>query len=399
MKKFRVTCISILASLLLVIMVLVGLLIYEVMFAPERLLQIELSANGANSDGVRVEISSSKEWINNEGTSERTVGAQYDGVVRNTSTGVLDSWQLQIYLPQEGTLDSSWNGEFKSEEGYILYKPDANTQTIPIGGETTFGFIMISKELQDFDHFVFKGHYQTSFTENPLFRLACFLGIIWVCVLIGSTVIFSYIHRYEKRQKNDALIISQTMKAFVDIVDSKDSYTKGHSTRVAAYSQELARRMEQNSDDIEKIGYIALLHDCGKLGIPDSVLSKPSRLEADERRKIEEHTRLGGEMLKNFTAIEQIKDGALYHHERYDGSGYPEGLKGEQIPLCARIIAVADAYDAMNSHRCYRPKLAKEKILEELREYSGSQFEPKIAKYMIDMITDGTSEELAKLFE
>lgn len=399
MKRFRITCISILSALMFFIVILVGILLYDVLFAPERLLQIEIIEDSGDTESVKVSVSSSKEWVNNAGTLEKTVGAQYDGVVKNNSTGVIDNWQLQIYLPKEGMIDSSWNGEFVLEEDYILYKPDENTQTIQPGAETTFGFIMISQDLQDFEHFAFKGHYQTSFTDNPLFRIICILGFVWIAVLIGSLIISAYIHRYEKRRKNDALIISQTMKAFVDIVDSKDSYTKGHSTRVSAYSQELARRMMQSTDFIEKIGYIALLHDCGKLGIPDSVLTKPSRLEKEERKKIEEHTILGSEMLKNFTSIERIKEGALYHHERYDGTGYPEGLKGESIPLCARIIAVADAYDAMNSHRCYRSKLEQCKIIEEFKEFGGSQFDPNIAKIMIEMILDGTCETLAKCLE
>ena len=195
--------------------------------------------------------------------------------------------------------------------------------------------------------------------------------------------------KYLKRQKRDAQIIIQSMNTFVNMIDAKDTYTQGHSARVAIYSREIARRMKFSEDEINTLYYIALMHDCGKIGIPDAVLKKPEKLTDSEWSLVKSHTQLGSKVLENFTAIDGIRDGALYHHEGYDGTGYPEGLKGEDIPLYARIICVADSYDAMNSNRCYRGHLEQDSILEELNANAGTQFDPTIVKHMIAMISDG----------
>ena len=132
-----------------------------------------------------------------------------------------------------------------------------------------------------------------------------------------------------------------------------------------------------------------LLHDAGKISIPDAVLNKPGKLSDEERKQIQDHTVAGGKMLKQLTALRGIRETALYHHERYDGKGYPEGLKREAIPLYARIVGVADSYDAMSSNRVYRRHLNKDEIIEEIQKGSGSQFDPEIVVYMVDMINDG----------
>lgn len=178
------------------------------------------------------------------------------------------------------------------------------------------------------------------------------------------------------------------MNTFAGFIDAKDSYTQGHSKRVAIYSGEIARRMKLSPEEINTLYYIALMHDCGKIGIPDAILNKPDALTVAERNMIQSHTLLGGNVLKNFTAIPGIRDGALYHHERFDGQGYPSGLKGLQIPLYARIICIADSYDAMSSRRCYRKPFCKDRAIEELTANSGKQFDPDLVKYMIDMIND-----------
>lgn len=141
-----------------------------------------------------------------------------------------------------------------------------------------------------------------------------------------------------------------------------------------------------SEDEIENIYNIALLHDIGKIGIPDGILNKPGKLSEEEFATIKKHPLIGYNILKNFTAIENIAEGARDHHERYDGNGYNGGLKGENIPLPARIICVADSYDAMSSARIYRPALTKNKILSELTEGKGTQFDPAIADIMIDII-------------
>lgn len=134
-----------------------------------------------------------------------------------------------------------------------------------------------------------------------------------------------------------------------------------------------------------------MLHDIGKIGVPDSILNKKGALTAEERRIVESHVTIGGEILASFTAIPHIRDGTRYHHERYDGQGYSCGLCKEDIPLFARIICVADCFDAMSSERCYRPKMQLDAIVRELQEGSGSQFDPTIVPHMLRMIEEQTA--------
>ena len=149
--------------------------------------------------------------------------------------------------------------------------------------------------------------------------------------------------------------------------------------------------MGMSEDEQEKIYYIALLHDIGKIGIPDAILNKPSRLTEEEFAVIKTHPLIGGEILKDFTALEGSSDGASYHHERYDGKGYGKQLVGDEIPLVARIIGVADAYDAMSSDRCYRNALDSKTVIEELKSGAGTQFDPQIVPFMLNMISDKTA--------
>jgi putative nucleotidyltransferase with HDIG domain len=193
---------------------------------------------------------------------------------------------------------------------------------------------------------------------------------------------------HERQQELQAILV-QSLQVFARVIDAKDPYTNGHSIRVAQYARELSRRMGLPEEEQERIYYIALLHDIGKIGIPDSILNKQGPLNAEERAVIQTHPAVGGQVLKNFTALPDIDDGARFHHERYDGKGYCDGLAGEDIPLVARIIGVADSYDAMSSDRCYRPALSREKIVEELTTCSGTQFDPEIVPYMLAMIEDG----------
>jgi HD-GYP domain-containing protein (c-di-GMP phosphodiesterase class II) len=194
---------------------------------------------------------------------------------------------------------------------------------------------------------------------------------------------------YQEKQKNDVKLILQSMNTFISFIDAKDPYTRGHSRRVAMYAAEIAKRMNLSEDEIQNIYYAGLLHDAGKISVPDAVLNKPGTLTEDERAQIQNHTIAGGKMLKQMSSLKGIRETALYHHERFDGTGYPEGLKGETIPLYARIVGVADSYDAMSSNRVYRRHLNKDDIIEEIQKGSGTQFDPDIVKYMVDMINDG----------
>ncbi len=198
------------------------------------------------------------------------------------------------------------------------------------------------------------------------------------------------IRQLEAQKRGYQSIVNQSLETFAHAIDAKDRDTNGHSIRVAVYSREIARRMGLTEEEQEQIYYMGMLHDIGKIGIPDSILKKPGKLTEEEMEVIRSHPAIGGEILKDFTAVGGISAGARYHHERFDGTGYNEGLKGREIPLFARIICVADCYDTMSSRRVYKEHRDEEYILNEFKECSGKQFDPDIVPYMIDMIKDGT---------
>ena len=227
---------------------------------------------------------------------------------------------------------------------------------------------------------------------------------IQVAVLVTSilaaylaTVLYNEIHvkniefTKELYSKNDEIskMTMQTITTIANTIDAKDEYTRGHSRRVSEYAAAIAAQMNLSEKEVNDIKAIGLLHDIGKIGIPDAVLNKPSRLTNEEYQLMKNHTVIGAEILKDINIIENLDVGTKYHHERYDGRGYPDGLKGEEIPLIARIIAVADAYDAMTSNRVYRKRLEKEVVLDELRNGRGTQWDTECVNALLSLIARG----------
>ena len=191
-------------------------------------------------------------------------------------------------------------------------------------------------------------------------------------------------------------LVRQTTLALVEAIDAKDSYTNGHSRRVADFSVAIAEKAGKSREECEKIHLIALLHDVGKIGIPDAIINKEGKLTDEEYAIIKTHPKVGREILSKISASPELAIGASFHHERYDGKGYPFGLKGEEIPEMARIIAIADTYDAMASKRSYRDVLPKEKIKSEIEKGIGTQFDPQFAKIMLELINSGEIHRLEK---
>lgn len=198
-------------------------------------------------------------------------------------------------------------------------------------------------------------------------------------------------------QQNEQIesLSMQTISIIVNTLDAKDSYSEGHSRRVAEYSTKIAERLGFSKEEVHNIRIVALLHDIGKIGVPDSVLKKPGKLTDEEFALMKQHTIVGSDILKDIDMIPGVDIGTRYHHERYDGRGYPEGLKGEEIPYIARIIAVADSFDAMTSNRVYRKHLTYEQVLSELKKGEGTQFDPEIAKVMEQLILDGAVRDMS----
>lgn len=210
--------------------------------------------------------------------------------------------------------------------------------------------------------------------------------ILLLCGLIVFFIIRLKNQKHIKKQREYRTIILQSLTAIANAIDAKDSYTSGHSARVAAYSAEIARHMGKDNDFIENLYFIGLLHDVGKIGISDGIINKPDKLTDEEYEIMKKHTYRGWDILKDMTAIRNLTAGAAQHHEHWDGKGYFQGISGEKISLEARIIAAADTYDAMSSNRSYRKALPKRVILEEFERCKGKQFDPQIADIVIDMV-------------
>jgi energy-coupling factor transport system substrate-specific component len=243
-------------------------------------------------------------------------------------------------------------------------------------GETAYRFVK-AKEI--YDNYWFK-----------IYMLAVLaLFISWLTWFIVRTQIQRTLN-FQKKElafaRKQVEMGNQTILAIAKTVDAKDERTSLHSHRVAEYSVMIARKLGKSDEECEVLRKTALLHDIGKIGIPDSVLNKPAKLTDEEYKIMQSHVVKGAEILKDFTIIDHVWEGALYHHERYDGTGYASGLKGEQIPLNARIIGIADAFDAMTANRVYRKKLQFEVVLEELKKGRGTQFDPQLVDIMLELI-------------
>ena len=190
----------------------------------------------------------------------------------------------------------------------------------------------------------------------------------------------------KKSQQSSRRLFEQTATALVNAIDAKDKYTHGHSSRVAEYSRKIAEALGKSEDECREIYYAALLHDVGKIGIPKEIINKEGKLTKEEYEVIKQHPVVGKQILSSISEYPYLSIGANHHHERYDGKGYPDKLKGEDIPEIARIVAVADAYDAMTSKRSYRDPIPQQKVREEFVKGAGAQFDPEFSKIMLHLI-------------
>lgn len=202
----------------------------------------------------------------------------------------------------------------------------------------------------------------------------------------------------EERRNQVEKLSDEVMRTLANTIDAKDPYTNGHSLRVAKYSKEIAKRAGFNKAKQKEIYQMALLHDIGKIGVPDDIINKDTRLTDEEYAAIRRHPAIGSDILKTIEEIPDIMIGARWHHERFDGRGYPDGLVGEEIPECARIIGVADAYDAMTSKRSYRNILAQEVVRGEIEKGKGTQFDPFFAEIMMQMIDEDIKYTMREKF-
>ena len=215
-----------------------------------------------------------------------------------------------------------------------------------------------------------------------------FMNVIYTIHIIRDIIKHQQQEELDKRKKNIEEMSLQLMQMLSTTIEAKDEYTKGHSHRVAEYSVLIARELGWNEKELSNLKNAAHLHDIGKIAIPDTILNKPSKLSEEEFSIIKEHTIIGANILKNISLIDHVQEIVRNHHERYDGNGYPDGLKGKEIPLHARIVTVADSYDAMSSQRIYRNQLPPEKIIQELENNKGTQFDPEITDIFLKLLRE-----------
>ncbi len=213
-----------------------------------------------------------------------------------------------------------------------------------------------------------------------------------VAMAIRNAELFEDLKREADRNRN---LFIQTTIALGSAIEAKDAYTHGHTERVTKYALAVARQMEANGTAefppkfFENLYIAGLLHDIGKIGVPESILCKQDKLTPQEYEIMKTHTTRGAEILSPLTGFEECINGVKYHHERYDGAGYPDGLKGESIPMIAAIIAVADTFDAITTDRSYRKGLSKEIALAEIQKYSGKQFNPRPVRAIVELYHKG----------
>ncbi len=225
-----------------------------------------------------------------------------------------------------------------------------------------------------------------AFYESTWFIVVMAIVIAAIVVLIVAIYYRRRMRKFEKKQEEDRKMIGQLSKTFAKCIDIKDTYTNGHSFRVAKYTKLLAEKMGYSDVKVEEFYNIALLHDIGKIGIPDKILNKPEGLDDEEYEIMKSHAQKGYEILSDFSEIDpELAYGAGYHHERYDGKGYPRGISGDEIPEVAQIIAVADMFDAMYSTRPYRKKMPLETVVGEIEKCAGSQLNPKVVEVFMEL--------------
>ncbi len=306
---------------------------------------------------------------------------------------------LREFVPADHTLDTiTVDGEnliVMDPGDYLVYLPSTTTNAMemPINPleATTPGIIMyiaIGDNIED-STLELTYSFNRLLTSEPLFWASLGLFALWIIAAVIVIITSAQIKKYNERHERDNVIINESIETFTGFIDAKDPYTNGHSKRVAQYTKLIAQEFGYEGEELDRIYYVALLHDCGKIGVPDNILSKPGKLTTEEFEIIKSHTVRGNEILSSFHSLENAGEGACYHHERYDGKGYPEGKAGEEIPFIARMICVADSYDAMNTNRVYRNKLSKEHIINELEVNKGLQFDPKVADVMLRLLREG----------
>lgn len=344
-------------------------------------------------------ISLSKMLYDNE--SVISLDISLETLQRLTERINLNGHGYGFIIDRDGFVVAHSNSAEKGKEyGEDAEKKELIGRVVASGG-TSFDMEIAGEKITVFSDKILNDWYVVMVVDNKglyadLSRIMV-QSVIMCLLVLGVIVVFCIVEmkrtdrymvklqesRWELEQLNDNI-----MQILAKTIDAKDKYTRGHSVRVANYSREIARRMGKSEKEQEKIYRAALLHDVGKIRIPDYIINKPGKLTDEEYAYIKLHPVSGYHILKSFSKDQLIATGAKFHHERFDGKGYPNGLVGENTPEHARIIGVADAYDAMASNRSYRKALPQDVIRGELVAGKGTQFDPRIVEIMLAMVDE-----------
>ena len=375
-------------------------------------------------------------WVKNNSGIEPILNAKiYEMIITNNAQTTVEDWNLRINIKNDCYLNNGWCGQYEvhqvQEDGseliqridlrnykpdeltinyhigaqdlliplypgdYLIYYPDPSNvgSEVPIqgtneySGEVVCGIIMYSKTGEvDFSDYEFSYRLFKSVWEGASgrFYIISFTTLI-ISLIILVTAFFITI-RYEEKFVFQSKILEDALNVICTVADTRDYYSKEHSQRVAQYSRMIAEKMGMDRNDCDIVYNAALFHNIGNISVSEHVLRKNGKLTSDEYAEVKQHTTRGAELLKDVKNIEHAAEAAMYHHERYDGTGYPYGKKENEIPLIARIVAVADAYDAMSNDRPYRMKLTNERIREEFIKNRGTQFDPTIVTAFLDIM-------------
>ena len=374
-------------------------------------------------------------WLKTDtGLGTNLIGKIYELVVTNNAHTNMEDWQIRFNIGGNCYLNNGWCGTFEvhqfkesggeisqtidlrnyeySEVGlknyligsdlllpladgdYFIYHPDAGvSREVPIKGSSDFegsvtcGVILYSTfgdvDLSDYElsYRLHKSVWEG--TEGKVYSFAYAFLFLFLMIL-GTVYIVSV--GFEERFVKQGQMLEDSMKICCNLADSRDYHSNGHSERVAELSRMIGEKMGMDKSDCDLVYNAALLHNIGNVAVSEQILRKNGKLTGDEYSDVKKHTVRGSEILRDVKSIPHAWEAALYHHERYDGTGYPYGKKEEEIPLIARIVAVADAYDAMNTDRPYRSKLMREQIREELIKNRGTQFDPAVVTAFLDLM-------------
>ncbi len=375
-------------------------------------------------------------WEKDNAFPDKIIYAKiYEGTITNTSGFLLKDWELTVNIKDDCFLNNAWCGkveihqhegtkenvqtidlrDYKEEDvtlehimagqdlliplkkgDYIIYHPDTGISgEMPLESDENFdgvvniGLIMYSYEDDvDLSEYSFDYHLKQSYLEGSVGKIFLILFGVWILAFAFWAVISGLVLRFQSKLNMQSQKLKETFEIIATLADGKDSYTAGHSKRVAKYSRIIAEEMGMDKADCDNIYEVAMLHNIGNYYVSGQILSKPTTLSSEEYSIVKNHTAKGANLLENMYSLPYVLEGTLLHHERYDGTGYPTGRKGDEIPLIARIIAVADAFDSMNSDRTYRKKLTMEQIRKEFEDKRGSQFDPLVVDVVLEILEE-----------